>query len=274
MLELSMLIYEILIPLVTLFSRWFRRQSEPDVSPELREQIINIIDDLVDDIAPGYLLPNSFFPLNYRNAIYEEIYKSIWDELGLRRFENVNYRDGIFNLLRDVPSEKFFNVTEYLLKIVYRIVHIQKTIPDNIALHPHGGEKKWSRKKSVRDEHIRFFKGAVDILNYRLSQNKSEYRYKLDGNFVQMVRVDTGLDVPEENSGTQEPDDTQTLKKNSSIQETDANQKPKDHQNQSRSEFWNKRSYRITVVGVVIAILALITAILIFFFGDGILRMG
>ena len=46
-----------------------------NVSQELREQIVNIIDDLVDEIAPGYLPPNSIFPLNYREAIYEEVYK-------------------------------------------------------------------------------------------------------------------------------------------------------------------------------------------------------
>ena len=45
-----------------LFSSRARQQSEPDVSPELREQIVNIVDDLVDRISPDYLLPNPIFP--------------------------------------------------------------------------------------------------------------------------------------------------------------------------------------------------------------------
>ena len=87
-----------------------------NVSQELKEQIVNIIDDLVDEIAPGYLPPNSIVPLNYREAIYEEVYKYLWNEFGRRRFEDVDYRDEVFNFLREVPSEKFFNVTEHLLK--------------------------------------------------------------------------------------------------------------------------------------------------------------
>ena len=40
--------------LATIFLlRWTRQKGEPDVSPELREQIVNIIDDLVGSIAPG-----------------------------------------------------------------------------------------------------------------------------------------------------------------------------------------------------------------------------
>ena len=87
-----------------------------NVSQELREQIINIIDDLVDKIAPGYLLPNPIFPFNYREAIYEKVYKSLSAEFGMRRFENANYRREVFSFLREVPSKKFFNVIEHLLK--------------------------------------------------------------------------------------------------------------------------------------------------------------
>ena len=38
-----------------------KQQSEPDVSQGLREQIVNIMDDLVNEIAPDYLDPNPFF---------------------------------------------------------------------------------------------------------------------------------------------------------------------------------------------------------------------
>ena len=41
-------------PVINLFLHWAKLQSKPDVSPELREQIVNIIDDLVGEIAPGY----------------------------------------------------------------------------------------------------------------------------------------------------------------------------------------------------------------------------
>ena len=61
------------------------------VSQKLREQIINIIDDLVDKIAPGYLPPNSFFSFDYRTAIYEATYKSLWSEFGRRHSEYVEY---------------------------------------------------------------------------------------------------------------------------------------------------------------------------------------
>ena len=251
------LITVIVASLIGFFSRRARQQSKPDVSQELREQIVNIIDDLVDEIAPGYLLPNSYFPFDYKKAIYERIYKSLWDELDKRRVENVDYRDEIFEFLREVPSEKFFNVTEHLLKAAYRIVYIQITISDDIIPNPNAGNELWSRKESIRDRHIRCFKGAVDILNYRLSQNDAKYRYELGGGFVQMVRFDTGLDVPEENKGVQEPND---------------NQIPERYQNQSRIEFWNERSYRIAVAAVVVAILGVIVAILVLLFGDGILR--
>ena len=167
----------------------------------------------------------------------------------MRRFENVYYRGEIFNLLREVPSEKFFNVVEHLLKIVYRIVHIRIAIPDDIILNPSAGNKRWSRKESVRDRHIHRFKGAVDMLNCRLSQNKAKYRYQLDSEFIQMVKVDTELDVPKEDSSIEKKDNTQT---------------PEHHQNQSRSEFWNRKLYIITFVAVILAAL-------IFFFGDGIL---
>ena len=78
-----------------------------NVSPELREQIINIIDDLVDKICLDVV---------HKEAMYEEFYKSLWDELGIRRFEYVDHRNEIFNLLREIPSEKFFTCTEHLLK--------------------------------------------------------------------------------------------------------------------------------------------------------------
>ena len=251
------MLIEPLISSIISFSRLARRQSEPDVSQELREQIVNIIDDLVDEIAPGYLPPNSISSLNYRAAIYEEVYKYLWSEFGRRRFENAIHRDHIFNFLREVPSEKFFNVTEHLLKIVFGIVRIQITIPDDIIPNPSAGNRKWSRVESVRDRHISLFKGAVDKLNHRLSQNNAKCHYKLDGETVQMVKLDTGLDVPEEHSSIE--------KKDSGIQKKNDNQKPEHHQNQSRSESWNRKNYIIAVVLVILAILE-------FAFGDGILR--
>ena len=55
-----------------------------NVSQELREQIVNIIDDLVDQIAPGYLSPNPFYNFDYKENIYRIVYKFLWDELGMR----------------------------------------------------------------------------------------------------------------------------------------------------------------------------------------------
>lgn len=228
-----------------------------NVSQELREQIVNIIDDLVDKIAPGYLLPNPIFPFDYRTAIYEAAYKSLSAEFGMRRFEYVDYRDEVFDFLREVPSEKFFNVIEHLLKVVCEGVHIQKTIPDDIIPNPHAGNEPWSRKESVRNNHIRLFKGAVDILNHRLAQSNAKYRYKLRGESVQMVKLDTGLDVPKQESNIQ--------KENSGIQEPDDNQTSRHHRDQGHSEFWNRKTYTITVVGVIFVIFT-------FAFGDGIFR--
>ena len=231
-----------------------------NISQELREQIINIIDDLVDRITPGYLPPNSFSLFDYKKAIYEGVCKSVWDELGMRCVEKLNYREALFDLLRDVPSEKFFDVIEYVLKMVHEKVYMQITIPDNIILHPSAGNKLWSRKESVRDRHISLFKGAVDKLNHRLSQHSTKYRYKLSGESVQMVRVDTGLDVPKEENGIEKKGDNQPPER----QKKNNNQPPEHHQNQNRSEFWNKKHYVIAVIvgGATFLELA---------FGDGIL---
>ena len=75
----------------------------------------------------------------------------------------------------------------------------------------------------------------MDKLNRKLSQNNAKYRYELGGASVQMVRLDTGLDAPKEDSDIQKKDDSQT---------------PEPNQNQSRSEFWNKKIYIITFVGL------------------------
>lgn len=248
---------ESLTGLIRLFSRRKRQRSGSHVSQELREQIVNIIDDLVDKIAPGYLLPNPIFPFDYRTAIYEAAYKSLSAEFGMRRFEYVDYRDEVFDFLREIPSENFFNVTEYLLKVVGEGIHIQKTISDDIIPNPHAGNELWSRKESVRNNHIRLFKGAVDILNHRLAQSSAKYRYELSGESVQMVKLDTGLDVPKQGSSIQ--------KENSGIQKKDDNQTPAHHQNQGRSEIWNRRNYILMFLAVILAALMLL-------FGDGILR--
>ena len=135
------------------------------------------------------------------------------------------------------------------MKVIYDIVHIQIAIPDNIILNPSGGNELWSRKESVRDKHISRFKGSVDILNDRLSQNKAKYRYELDGEFVQMVRLDTRSDVPKEDSSIEKKNDNQT---------------PEHNHVQSRSEFWGRKNYILGLVMVVVAILGLV-------FGNGIL---
>ena len=161
-------------------------------SQELREQIVNIIDDLVDKIAPGYLLPNPYFPFDYRMAIYQVVYKSLWSEFGKRRSEDVNYRDEVFDFLREVPSAKFFTVTEHLLKVVCEGVHIQKTIPDDIIPNPSAGNELWSRKESVRNRHIKLFKDLVDDINDRILRNNSKCLYNMKGESVHLVRLDTG----------------------------------------------------------------------------------
>ena len=241
-----------------------------DVSEGLREQTINIIDDLVNEIAPGYLRPNPFSHFDYKEPIYERVYKFVWDELAERRFENVYYRDEIFDLLRNISSERFFNAIEYLLKEMYRIVHIQITIPDDIIPNPHAGNKPWSRKESVRNRHISRYKGAVDLLNHRLFQNNAKHRYDLSNGYVQMIILDTESDVSEKNNGIQEPNDNKTPEHHqnqgdSNTQEPCDNRNAEQHQKRSRSEFWSRISYGIAVVGVIIALLGLI-------FGDGILR--
>lgn len=71
-------------------------------SQKLREQTINIIDDLVDRIAPGYFSLNLRIDFNYRVVIYEEIYKYLWNKFGMRRSENVDYRNEVFDFLRIV----------------------------------------------------------------------------------------------------------------------------------------------------------------------------
>ena len=160
------------------------------------------------------------------------------------------------------------------MKEIYRIVYIQKTIPDDIIRDPNAGNALWSRKESVRNRHISRYKGAVDILNYRLSQKNTKYRYELTSTFIQMVKLDAGLDAPEQDGSIQEPKSKSTgstvsrtndnQKKGSGIQKPDDNQTQKHHQNQSRNEFWNRRGYRIAVVGVIFVILD-------FAFGSGIL---
>ena len=218
-------------------------------SQELREQIVNIIDDLVNDIVPGYLLPNTFFPFDYKKAIYENVYKDLWREFGKRRSQNAFYRSEVFEFLREVPSKKIFTATELLLKVVCRIVYIQRTISDDIIRDPNAGNQRWSRKESVRNRHIKLFKDSVDDINDRILKNNSKCLYNMKGESVHLVRLDTGSDVPEEESGIQENDDKPPKKL---------------HQNQNRSEFWNRRNY-------IIAIVALIFLILDFAFGNSIL---
>ena len=211
-----------------------RQQSKPDVSQKLREQIINIVTDLVDDIAPGFLVPNPFFPLDYQERIYEQIYKSLWDEFGKQRFESAFYHHEIFEFLRNVTSNDFFYAVEHLLKVVSGIVYLQGTIPDNI-ISP-GGEPPWTRPESVRNKHINLFNDAAAKLNYRLSQNNAKYRYESG----KMVRVNGGPELPEEDNHIQEPDDNHTQEH---------------QQNKNRSEFWNRKIYIITLVGVIIVFL-------------------
>ena len=90
----------------------------------------------------------------------------------------------------------------------------------------------------------------MDDINDRILKNNSKCLYNLEGESIQLVRLDTGLDVPEGHNSIQEPNDNQT---------------PEHHQNQSRSEILNRRNYIIAVVGLIFLILT-------FIFGDGILK--
>lgn len=226
-------------------------KSERDVSQRLRDQIVNMTDDLVKGIAPGYISPDSFNPVDYEKAIYEHVYKSLWREFGKSRSEYATYRYEVLDFLREVPSKKFVDVLGYLLQEVSWIVHIQVT-----------DFEKWVRSPSVREKHIKFFKDSVDEINDKLRQNKSKYFYNLEGASVQLVRLDKGsvqlvkLDKGEERS----------------IQENDDNQTAEHHQKQSRNEPWYRKNHIITGTGIVVAILTLIIAILVFLFGDGILK--
>ena len=232
-------------------------------SQELREQIVNIIDDLVNDIVPGYLLPNTIFPFDYKKAIYKNVYKDLWREFGKRRSEYADYREEVFDFLREVPSNKIFTVTELLLKVVCRIVYIQRTIPDNIIPNPSAGNQRWSRKESVRNRHIKLFKDSVDDINDRILKNNSKCLYKMNGESVHLVRLNTGSDVPEETDNNQTPEQHQR-KEDNDVQDPNDNQIPEHHQNQNRSKLWNKRSLNLVLVGVIL------TALL-FLFGDSIL---
>ena len=208
-----------------------------NASQELREQIVNIIDDLVNEIVPGYLLPNTIFRFEYKKAIYERVYKKLWREFGKRRSEYADYRDEVFEFLREVQSEKFGAVLEDLLQEVCAIVHIQRTIPNDIIINPNAGNKKWSRKESIRNRHIKLFKDSVDDINDRILKNNSKSLYTLESESVQLVRLDTRLDVPEEESG---------------IQETDDNQNTEHHQKRSRGKSWDWRNRKVeyTLLGL------------------------
>ena len=209
-------------------------------SPELREQIVNIIDDLVNDIVPGYLSPNRISRFDYKKAIYKNVYKDLWREFGKRRSEYADYRDEVFDFLREVPSEKIFTVTELLLKVVCRIVYIQIAIPDNFALNPHRGEKLWSRKESVRNRHIKLFKDSVDDISDRILKNNSKCLYNMKGESVHLVRLDTGLDVPEETDNNQNQ-----RKEDSDVQEPNDNQTPEQHQKRSHGKSWDWRNRKV-----------------------------
>ena len=209
------MIIDILVELVKSLALGARQQSEPDVYDRLRNQTINIIDDLVDKIVPD---------VDYKKVIYEEGYESLCDEFGLRRFRYVNHRNEIFDLLRDVPLGIFFAATEHLLKHIYRKV----VVP--------GQYSSWDREVPLYEEYNRHFETAVDGLNCRLFQHEIKYRYVLRGGSVEMANLNAEED----------------------------NQPPERHPNQSLTEFWNKKSYRIAVIVVIL------TALL-FLFGDNVL---
>ena len=200
---------------------------------KLREQIINIVTDLVDDIALGYLVPNPIFPFDYQEGIYEEAYKYLWDEVGIPRSESAFYQYEIFEFLRIVPANEFFNAVEHLFEVVSAIVHLQKTMPDNI-ISP-GGEPLWTRTESMRNRHINRFNDAVTRLNHRLSQNNAKYRYESG----KMIRIDGGLDMSENGNDTKEPDSNRAKERD---------------QSQSHSESLDWKSYKIGVWGLRIGI--------------------
>ena len=92
--------------------------------------------------------------------------------------------------------------------------------------------------------------GLIRFFSRRERQESESDVYQ--GVREQIINIipDAGSDVSEENDNIQEPND---------------NQDTEDHQDQSHSEFWSRKGYYISVVGVVVAIL-------VFLFGDGILK--
>ena len=229
--------------MVKLPSRRKKQQSESDVPRKLREQVINIVFDLVNQIAPGYLPPNVIFFPGYHKEIYKVAYKYLWDELGEERLELDSYHNEIFEFLRNTSSNEFFHAVEHLLKVMSEIVHLQKTIPDDIILREDGGNELWSRKKSVRDKHINLFNAAMAKLNHRLLQNNAKYRYESG----KLIPIDEGLDMSENGNDTKEPD---------------SNRAKEHNQNQSYSESLDWKSYKIGVWGLKIGIWGLVCSFL------------
>ena len=90
----------------------------------------------------------------------------------------------------------------------------------------------------------------------------SDYRKNISRWINQLESVYGQLGLYEETTPTK--DKPRYAKENNGIQDPNDNQIPEHHQNQNRSEFWNRRSYRIAVVGIIVAILVLC-------FGEGIL---
>ena len=103
----------------------------------------------------------------------------------------------------------------------------------------------------------------VQILNHTLFQKNVEgLKEDIDNGINQLESIHERLELYEET--TQIREKLRYAKENNGIQDPNDNQIPEHHQNQNRSEFWNKRSYRIAVGGIIVAILVL-------FFGEGIL---
>ena len=105
--------------------------------------------------------------------------------------------------------------------------------------------------------------GFARILNHTLfQQNVEALKKDIDGGVNQLESIHEQLELYEET--TQIREQLRYAKENNGIQDPNDNQIPEHHQNQNRSEFWNRRSYGIAVGGIIVAILVLC-------FGEGIL---
>ena len=111
-------------------------------------------------------------------------------------------------------------------------------------------------KSPLSDSHGYNIFGYSRILNNTLfQQNVEALKKDIDDGINQLESIYDQLGLYEETTPIKEK--LRYAKENNGIQESDDHQAPEHHQNQSRTEFWNRKGYRIAVVGVIVAILVL-----------------